>query len=291
MHRSGFVSIIGNPNVGKSTLLNKLVGQSLSIITHKAQTTRHRIKGILSADDYQVIFSDTPGILKPAYKLHEKMMDAVDQSFSDADVMVLLIEAGQKEFDDAVIKKIKSLKIPLIVVINKIDKIEEFELEKMTASWQEKIKPDELIPVSATENFNLDMLLKLILKYLPEAPPYFSKEELTDRSERFFTSEIIREKILLNYQKEIPYSTEVVIDSFKDEEKIIKIYAIIYVMRESQKAILLGHKGASIKKTLTQARLHLEKFLGKKVFLETTIKVSDKWRDDDRQLRRFGYEE
>lgn len=293
-HKSGFVNIIGRPNVGKSTLMNRLVGQELSIVTPKAQTTRHRIKGIISTEDYQIIFSDTPGILKPAYKLHNKMMESVEHSFSDADVVILVVEVGEKKTSEEVLNifnKKGETKQPLFVVINKIDLSDQVTLEKVVEFWNQQLHPKEIIPVSALENFNLDVLLKKIIEYLPENPPYFSKDELTDRSERFFVSEIIREKILLNYQKEIPYSTEVAIDSFKESETIIRIYAIIYVMRESQKAILLGHKGDAIKRVGTQSRIQLEKFLNKKVYLELTVKVSDDWRNNEQQLKRFGYDE
>ncbi len=290
-HKAGFVSIVGKPNVGKSTLMNKLLGEDLSIVTHKAQTTRHLIKGVLNGENFQIILSDTPGILQPVYKLHSKMMKSVDSSFPESDIVILVVEAGEKVADEEVLKKIKKLKQPLFVAISKIDLSDQDKLELMADYWKKILKPAELIPVSALENFNLKTLQKKIIEYLPESPPYFSKDDITDRSERFMASEIIREKILLNYQKEIPYSVEVVIDSFKEEEKIIKINAIIYVMRESQKAIILGHKGEAIKRTGTEARLHLEKFLQKKIFLSLTVKISDKWRDDEQKLKRFGYDE
>ena len=276
--KSGFVSIIGKPNVGKSTLMNKLVGESISIVSPKVQTTRHRIKGILNSDDYQIIFSDTPGIMKPAYKLQEKMMGAVESSFEDADVMLWMVEAREHQPDAGaaerleddlkfIEKKIRAKKVPFIVVVNKIDLLNETQLETNIQYWQEKLKPDELIPLSATENFNTDILLKLILKYLPENEPYFPKDEYTDRNERFFAAEIIRERILYNYQREIPYSVEVKVDAFTEDEKLIRIHANIYVLRDSQKAIILGHKGAAIKQTASQARVNMEKFFNKKVFL------------------------
>jgi GTPase len=291
MHKAGFVNIIGKPNVGKSTLMNKLIKQDLSIVTHKAQTTRHRIKGIISADDYQIVFSDTPGILKPAYKLHNKMMETIDHSFTDADLVILVVEAGEKKADEEVLKKIKKLNVPLFIAINKIDKSDHEKLEVAAAYWKEHFNPVELIPISALEDFNLDLLLKKIIQYLPESPAYFSKDELSDRNERFFVTEIIREKILLNYKKEIPYSTEVIINEFKDSKNIARIYAIIYVMRESQKAIILGHKGEAIKRIGIQSRKKIEEMLGKQVHLELTVKISDDWRNNESQLKRFGYDD
>lgn len=291
MHKAGFVNIIGKPNVGKSTLMNKLMGENLSIVTPKAQTTRHRIKGIVSGDDYQIVFSDTPGILKPAYKLHSKMMNAVDDSFTDADLVILVIEAGERNEDSEVIKRISNIEAPLMVVINKIDLTDQAKLEDIVEFWKQKLNAAEILPVSALENFNMDLLLKKIISYLPEHPAYFSKDELSDRNERFFVAEIIREKILLNYQKEIPYSTEVVIDSFKDDPGIVRIIALIYVMRESQKAIILGNRGEAIKRVGMQARKKIELLLSKKVYLELTVKVSDDWRDNDNLLSRFGYDD
>ena len=297
MHKSGFVNIIGKPNVGKSTLMNKLIKQDLSIVTHKAQTTRHRIKGIVSGTDYQIVFSDTPGILKPAYKLHTKMMETIDHSFTDADLVILVVEAGEKKADEEVLKKIKKINVPLFVVINKIDLSDQEKLEEAFTRWNSlplgegRGGASEIIPISALEDFNLDALLKKIIEYLPEGPAYFSKEDLTDRNERFFVTEIIREKILLNYKKEIPYSTEVIINEFKDSKDIARIYAVIFVMRESQKAIILGHKGEAIKRIGIQARKKIEDMLGKQVHLELTVKVSDNWREDENQLKRFGYDD
>jgi GTP-binding protein Era len=290
MHKAGFVNIIGKPNVGKSTLMNKLIKEDLSIVTHKAQTTRHRIKGIVSGEDYQIVFSDTPGILKPAYKLHNKMMETIDHSFTDADLVILVVEAGEKKADEEVLKKIKKLNVPLFIAINKIDKSDHEQLEVAAAYWKEQFKPAEIIPISALEDFNLDILLKKIIEYLPENPAYFPKDELTDRNERFFITEIIRERILINYKKEIPYSTEVIINEFKDSKDIARIYAVIFVMRESQKAIILGHKGEAIKRIGIQSRKKIEDMLGKQVHLELTVKVSDDWRNNESQLKRFGYE-
>ncbi|MEO5571793.1 MAG: GTPase Era [Bacteroidia bacterium] len=290
MHKSGFVNIIGKPNVGKSTLMNKLIKQDLSIVTHKAQTTRHRIKGIVSTDEYQIVFSDTPGILKPAYKLHAKMMETIDHSFTDADLVILVVEVGEKKTDEEVLKKIKKLNVPLFLVINKIDLSDQEKLEMIYEFWKTALPSvTEIIPISALENFNMDVLLNKIVACLPEGPAYFAKDEMSDRNERFFVTEIIREKILLNYKKEIPYSTEVAITDFKDSKDIARIYATIYVLRESQKAIILGHKGEAIKRTGTQSRKKIEALLGKKVHLDLTIKISDNWREDENQLKRFGY--
>lgn len=288
-HKAGFVNIVGKPNVGKSTLMNKLLGEELSIVTPKAQTTRHRIKGIISEKDFQIIFSDTPGILKPAYKLHDKMMEAVDSAFTDADLVLLMVEAGDYKIDDETLLKIKNHGVSLFIVINKIDKSEQQALEINVAFWQNKLKPAEIIPVSALENFNLDTLLKKIVEFLPEHPPYYDSDEISDRNIRFFVSEIIRERILFNYNKEIPYSTEVIVESFKESDHIINIVALIFVMRESQKAIVLGHKGASIKKLGIESREKIEAFLKKKIFLDLRVKVSGGWRNDEQTLTRFGY--
>lgn len=288
-HKAGFVNIIGKPNVGKSTLLNALIGENLSIVNPKAQTTRHRIKGILNSDNYQIIFSDTPGIMKPAYKLHEKMLDAVDETFSDADVMLYVAEIQEKNIESDLLSKLGSLNIPVFLVLNKMDKVDQAFLEKAIEHWKTIFAWSEIIPVSALHNFNTDFITDKILQHLPESNPYFDKEQLTDRNERFFVSEIIREKILALYEKEIPYHAEVAIDFFKDEKKITRIGALIFVARESQKAILLGHKGQAIKKLGTEARLKIEAFLGRKVFLELTVKVSADWRENENQLKRFGY--
>jgi len=289
-HKSGFVSIIGNPNVGKSTLMNVMMGEKLSIVTPKAQTTRHRILGILNGDDYQIVYSDTPGILKPHYKMHEAMMGFVQMAMEDADVLLYVtdvVESVDKNMD--YITRINMNSKPVILVINKIDLCKSDELVHLTATWKELIPRAEIIPVSAIEKFNINSVLTRILEALPEGPPYYDKEALTDRSERFFVSEIIREKIFMNYKKEVPYSVEVGIEEFKEEEKIIRIKAVIIVSRNSQKGIIIGKGGESLKKTATRARLDIENFFGKKVFLEIFVKVEKDWRDNDRLLREFGY--
>ena len=290
-HKSGFVNIIGNPNVGKSTLMNGLVGEKLSIITPKAQTTRHRILGIVSGDDYQVVFSDTPGIIKPAYRLQEDMMKTVSTAFTDADIILYLTDV--KEIPDAqlpYVKKIQHCKVPVLLAVNKIDLVEQADIEKLLNGWREIVKAETVIPLSALHNFNVKELFNEILRLIPEGPEYFPKDTLTDRSERFFVSEIIREKILKNYKQEIPYSCQIEIESFREAADIDRIKAVIYVLRESQKGILIGHKGEALKKTGTQARIDMEKFLGKKVFLELQVKVSEDWRDSQKKLKSFGYE-
>lgn len=289
-HKSGFVSIIGNPNVGKSTLMNVLLGENLSIVTSKAQTTRHRILGVISSDDYQVVYSDTPGILKPHYKMHEAMMGFVQSAIQDADVILYVtdvVESIDKNLE--YIAKINKSEKPVILVINKIDLCKSNELVGLTATWKELMPKAELIPVSAIEKFNVSSVFTRILEALPEGPPYYDKDVLTDRSERFFASEIIREKVFRNYKKEIPYSVEVGIEEFKEEEKIIRIKAVIIVSRDSQKGIIIGKGGDALKKVGSRARIDLEKFFGKKVFLETFVKVEKDWRDSDRLLREFGY--
>ncbi len=289
-HKAGFVNIIGNPNVGKSTLMNAMLGERLSIITPKAQTTRHRIFGILNANDYQIVFSDTPGIIKPAYALQESMMSFVKTAFEDADIFLYLIEPGETELkDEHVFKALQDTEIPLLLLINKIDLIEQQKLEDVTAHWKTLLPNAEIIPVSALRNFNTDYVLNRLLALLPESPPYFDKDALTDKSERFIISEIIREKILLTYQKEVPYSVEVTIDSFKDEEAIIRIAATIHVARESQKGILIGHKGEKLKRVGIAARKEGEAFFGKQIYLELFVKVAKDWRDDARKLKHFGY--
>lgn len=289
-HKAGFVSILGRPNVGKSTLMNVLVGEKLSVITNKAQTTRHRIKGIVSGEDYQIVFSDTPGILKPHYKLHEAMMHQVDASIEDADVVVYIIEPGISEIDDTLEQIIKKTTLHLILVINKVDTGEQPEIQALVDNWKLRIPQATVIPISALHNFNTQMILQTIIDFLPEHPAFYPKDELTDKSYRFFVGEIIREKALNLYRKEVPYSVEVVVDEFKEEEKITHIRALIYVARESQKMIILGHHGKAIKQLGTDARKDIEKFLDKKVFLELTVKVDKNWRDSDQALRRFGYE-
>ncbi len=290
MHKAGFVNIIGNPNVGKSTLMNALVGEKLSIITPKAQTTRHRIKGIVNGNDYQVIFSDTPGMLKPNYKLQASMMDSVNTAIGDADVILFLADVNEDSVaEEKVLEKVKKSKSAVLLLINKIDTASEELLEKRAVQWGKELPQAEVIPVSALKKFNVKYVLDRILTHLPEHEPYFDKEELTDRSERFFVSEIIREKILRFYQKEIPYASEVSIDTFKDEKDIVKIRAVIIVERETQKGIIIGHQGKALKKVGTEARKDMEKFLGKKVFLELFVKVDKDWRDDEGKLKRFGY--
>ncbi len=292
MHRSGFVNIIGNPNVGKSTLMNALVGERLSIITSKAQTTRHRIMGIVNGDDFQIVYSDTPGILKPSYKLQESMMRFVRGALKDADVLLYVTDTVENgERSEEVLEHIAKSGIPVIVVINKIDLTTPEALEALVARWHERLPEARIAPVSAKENFNIGGLFDLILGLLPEGEPYYPKDTLTDRTMRFFASEIIREKIFLNYQKEIPYSVEIAIDEYREEPGLDRISATVYVARESQKGILIGHKGEMLKRVGTAARIELEKFLGKKVFLQLYVKVSDNWRDSDSQLRRFGYSE
>jgi len=289
-HKAGFVNIIGKPNVGKSTLMNELVGEKLSIITSKKQTTRHRILGIVNEDEYQIIFSDTPGYLKPDYKLQESMMKFVEDALLDADVFLFITAADEREEDDEVVKKLKATEVPVIVVINKIDLSDQKKIEDLHDKWQKRIPNAKVIPLAALHKFNVDNLFKIILELLPESPPYYPKDELTDKTMRFFVSEIIREKIFLNYQQEVPYSTEVIVDAYKEEERIIKIMAYIFVVRESQKGIILGHEGKAIKKAATAARLDIEAFVDKKVFLEIRVKVVKDWRNDPKQLKRFGYE-
>lgn len=289
-HRSGFVNILGNPNVGKSTIMNALVGAKLSIITPKVQTTRHRIMGIVNGEDFQIVYSDTPGILNPKYKLQESMMSFVNIALTDADVILYVTDVSDA-VDKAVdyIGKIKSSNIPVIIAVNKIDLTTQEELEKIVESWHTVFPDSDIIPLSALKGFNLDFLLRSILAKLPEGAPYFPKDQLTDKFERFFASEIIREKILLNYQKEIPYSVEIEIESFVEEKKITNIRAVIHVARDSQKGIIIGHRGQMLKKVGTEARLDMEDFFGRKVFLEMYVKVSKDWRDKPTMLKKFGY--
>ena len=293
MHKSGFVNIIGNPNVGKSTLMNELVGERLSIITSKAQTTRHRIMGIVNGDDFQIVYSDTPGILKPAYKLQESMMHFVSDALSDADVILYVTDTVERgdETSEAIVATLARGTTPVIVVINKIDLTTQEQLEELVGRWHDRLPSAAVVPVSALNRFNMEGLLDAIVARLPEGEPYYPKDTLTDRPLRFFASEIIREKILLNYPKEIPYSVEIAIEEYREEPTIDRIAATIYVARESQKAILIGRRGEMLKKVGTAARIDLEKFLDKKVFLQLFVKVSDNWRDSDKQLRRFGYME
>ncbi len=291
MHKSGFVNIIGNPNVGKSTLMNALVGERLSIITSKAQTTRHRILGIVNGEDFQIIYSDTPGILKPNYKLQESMVKFVNTAFIDADIILYVSDVIEKiGKNEAYLSKIRKAKVPVLLLINKTDLVENIITEKLVEEWH-KILPDaEILPVSALEKTNLTILFDKILATLPEGPEYYPKDELTDRSERFFISEIIREKIFLHYQKEIPYSVEVGVESFEEEAKIIRIRANIFVMRPSQKGIIIGHKGKSLKLVGTEARIDIEGFLNKKVFLELHVKVNKDWRNQKSKLKQLGYD-
>ena len=286
------MNIIGNPNVGKSTLMNALVGERLSIITSKAQTTRHRILGIVNEEEYQIVFSDTPGIIKPAYELQSSMMDFVKTAFEDADVLIYMVEIGEKELkDEKLFEKIRNSEIPVILLLNKIDRSDQETVEREMKFWSEKLPNARIYPISALENFNVQGLKEEIVKLLPESPPYFPKDQLTDKPERFFVNETIREKILLLYKKEIPYAVEIETESFKEEEDIIRIRSVIMVERDTQKGILIGHKGSSLKKVGTEARKDLEKFFGKKIFLELYVKVNKNWRSSDRELRRFGYKE
>ena len=289
-HKSGFVNIIGNPNVGKSTLLNSIIGQDISIITNKAQTTRHRIKGILSDKNYQIVFSDTPGIIKPAYKLQESMMQYVKSAFQDADVILYVVEIGEQGLkDEEIFEKIKKLKIPLIILLNKIDLVSQNKVLLEIENWKRKFSKAIVLPISALNKFNISEIIDAIVEVLPISPPYYSKDDVTDKSERFFIEEIIREKILKHYKKEVPYSVEISVEEFFEEEDIIRIRAIIYVLRESQKGILIGHKGLGLKRIGTEARKDIEKMLDKKVFLATPIKVKKDWRNDNNQLKKFGY--
>jgi GTPase len=288
-HKAGYITIIGSPNVGKSTLMNVMIGEKLSIITHKAQTTRHRIMGIFSGEDFQMIYSDTPGIMKPHYLLHKAMLSAVHSSIADADIILLVIEIGENFQHEEILRQLKEINTHVIVLINKIDLADQSKVEAEIDKWKNILQKADIIAISALHCFNTALVFDTILKQLPESPPFYPKDELTDRSQRFFISEIIREKILLNFSKEIPYSVEVVVDSFTEEEKIVKILAYLFVSRESQKAIILGHQGKAIKKLGTEARKDIEEFLDKHVFLELHVKVSKEWRNDERSLRRFGY--
>lgn len=290
-HKAGFVNIIGSPNVGKSTLMNKLVGENLSIITSKAQTTRHRIKGIVNGENFQIVYSDLPGILTPVYKMQEMMMRFVNESLKDADVLLYMVECGETKYDEEIITRLNKFEIPIILIVNKIDKVSAEQIEANRTYWQTVLPKADIIDISALKQINLNELLQKIIEKLPDSPPYFPKEELTDRPTRFFISEIIREKILLLYQKEIPYSVEVVVESFKEEEKLIRIGAMLYVERESQKAIMIGHQGVAIKKLGTEARLAIEEFLDKHVFLDISVKVLKDWRSDELLMKKFGYYE
>ena len=289
-HKAGYVNIIGNPNVGKSTLMNALVGERLSIITSKAQTTRHRILGIVNDEQHQIVFSDTPGVMNPAYKLQENMMDFVYGAFQDADILLYMLETGEKELkDEKLFERLKNTDLPILLLLNKIDRVEQDFVKEQILFWKELLPNAEIYPISALNKFNLDLIMARIKALLPVSPPYFEKDALTDKSERFFVSETIREKILKYYKKEIPYSVEIEVEEFFDEEDIIKIRAIIFVARESQKGIIIGHKGKALKKVGTLARRDIETFFQKKIFLDLYVKVNKDWRDDDKQLKRFGY--
>ena len=290
MHKAGFVNIIGNPNVGKSTLMNAFVGEKLSIITSKAQTTRHRILGIVNGDDFQVILSDTPGIIKPAYQLQASMMDFVKSAFEDADILLYMVEIGEKDLkDEAFFNKITNSKIPVLLLLNKIDRSDQGELEEQVQLWSEKVPNAEIYPISALQGFNVPEVFTRIVELLPESPPFYPKDQLTDKPERFFVNETIREKILIHYKKEIPYAVEIDTEEFFEEEDIIRMRSVIMVERDSQKGIIIGHKGSALKRVGIEARKDLEKFFGKQVHLELYVKVNKNWRSNDRQLKRFGY--
>lgn len=289
-HKSGFVNIIGCPNVGKSTLMNALVGERLSIITSKAQTTRHRIMGIVSGEDHQIVFSDTPGIIKPLYKLQEKMMQFVITAFTDADLFLLITDVFEDiKLEESYLEKLQRIETPILLLINKIDITTQEKLEEKLIYWREKLPKAEIIAISALEKFNIDKIMNRIIELLPSGDAYYSKDEFTDKSERFFVSEIVREKILLNYKKEIPYSVEVVVNSFKEEEKIIKVQVDILVERDSQKGIIIGDKGAALKRVGMAARKEMEAFFRKQIFLELFVKVDKDWRNNEKRLKNFGY--
>ena len=288
-HKSGFVNIIGSPNVGKSTLMNSLLGQKISIITSKAQTTRHRILGILNDSKYQIVFSDTPGVITPSYKLQENMMHYVYSSFKDADIILYMLEFGSKKLKDKkLISILRETQLPLFILLNKIDLSNQSDIENEINRLKSEFSPDVILPISALNNFNLDSLIECIIDFLPISPAYYDKNQITDRSERFFVEEIIREKILKHYKQEIPYSVQVKVDSFV-EANIVKIVANIFVMRESQKRIIIGHKGLGIKRIGVESRKDIEKMLGKHVFLETPVKIKKDWRNSKKELKKFGY--
>ncbi|MEZ4818242.1 MAG: GTPase Era [Flavobacteriaceae bacterium] len=289
-HKAGFVNIVGNPNVGKSTLMNAFVGERLSIITSKAQTTRHRILGIVNGDDFQVVLSDTPGIIKPAYELQTSMMEFVKSAFDDADVLLYMVELGEKELkDEAFFQKIQSATIPVLLLLNKIDKGDETVLMEAVQHWQEKVPNAEVFAISALTNFGVPQVFQRIIDLLPESPPFYPKDQLTDKPERFFVNETIREKILMQYKKEIPYAVEIETEEFLEDEQMIRIRAVIMVERESQKGIVIGHKGQPLKWVGIEARKELEKFFGKHIHIELYVKVNKNWRSDQNQLKRFGY--
>ena len=290
MHKSGFINIIGNPNVGKSTLMNRFMGEKFSIITSKAQTTRHRILGIVNEEDFQLVFSDTPGILKPSYELQDSMMDFVKNALEDADIIIYMLEIGETSIkNNQVHKKILNANVPIFILLNKIDLSDQKNLEDQVILWKELYPKAHIYPISALNNFNIDIVLKHLIELIPQSPPYFPKDQLTDKPERFFVNEILREKILLYYNKEIPYSVEVVTEDFKEEDSIIKIKSVIFVERDSQKGIIIGHKGSALKKIGTKARQALEVFFGKKIYIALQVKVSKNWRSNANLLKKFGY--
>lgn len=291
MHKAGFVNIVGNPNVGKSSLMNQLVGEKISIATFKAQTTRHRIMGIVNTDDMQIVFSDTPGVLKPNYKLQENMLQFSESALQDADVLLYMtdvVETPDKNMD--FLEKVQKMRVPVLLLINKIDLSNQKDLEELVERWHELLPKAEIIPMSVTNRFNVDAVLKRIQELIPDSPPYFGKDQLTDKPARFFVTEIIREKILLYYDKEIPYSVEVGVEQFKETAKNIHINAVIYVERDSQKGIIIGAQGKALKKVSTAARKDLERFFGKSIFLETYVKVDKDWRNSTKELKSFGYD-
>ena len=290
MHKAGFVNIVGNPNVGKSTLMNQLVGERISIATFKAQTTRHRIMGIVNTDDAQIVFSDTPGVLKPNYKLQESMLAFSESALQDADVLLYVTDVVENpEKNSDFLEKVAKMTIPVLLLINKIDQTDNKSLVALVEKWHGLLPSAEILPISAKNKFGIDMLMKRVKELLPDSPPYFDKDQLTDKPARFFVSEIVREKILLYYSKEIPYSVEVRVESFKETDSLIRIGAVIYVERESQKGIIIGHQGVALKKVSTESRKALEKFFGKKIYLETFVKVDKDWRNSKRELDNFGY--
>ena len=292
MHKAGFVHIVGNPNVGKSTLMNQLVGEHISIATFKAQTTRHRIMGIVNTEESQIVFSDTPGVLKPNYKLQESMLAFSESALVDADVLLYMTDVVEKpDKNSEFLDKVSKLKVPVLVIINKIDLTDQESLEKMVEEWHAKLPNAEIIPISAATTFGVKTVMKRVTELIPESPPYFDKDQLTDKPARFFVSEIVREKILLHYDKEIPYSVEVVVEQFRENHSRIVINAVIYVERESQKGILIGHEGQALKRVAIEARKDLEKFFGKKIYMELFVKVDKDWRSSERELRNFGYEQ
>ena len=290
MHKAGFVNIVGNPNVGKSTLMNLLVGERISIATFKAQTTRHRIMGILNTEDTQIVFSDTPGVLKPNYKLQESMLNFSESALTDADVLLYVTDVVEKpDKNSEFLEKVRRMQVPVLLLVNKIVLSNQGELTSLVEEWHESLPSAEIIPISAANRFNVDVVLRRVRELLPDSPPYFGKAQWTDKPARFFVTEIIREKILLYYDKEIPYSVEVVVEQFKEDDKAIRINAVIYVERDSQKGIIIGKEGRALKKVATEARRSLEKFFGKSIYLETFVKVDKDWRNSDRELRNFGY--